>query len=108
VLGYNEGMKKFVYLVLFTVLGFLTQLLLHAIIEQWYIGLLIADFGFYGFGLSWDNWFTIHSTLTIVFSLLGVMFGFKCGQHAWRILYDEKGKLRPEVIAKWRLYKPKI
>ncbi len=92
-------MKRIIYLLSFSALGFLLQLLLHAIIEQWYISLLLSDFDFYGFGLSWSSWFMIHSVLTVVLTILGALLGLKFGLYWWGRLYDEKGKLRSNI--KW-------
>jgi len=90
-------MKKYFYIVSFTFLGFLLQLLFHAIFENWYIGFLVYDFERYGLGISWDSWFFIHHIFTILLSLLGVLFGFWQGKHWWNFLYDENGKAKKNI-----------
>ena len=83
-------MKKIIYITAFTVLGVLVQFLLHALIEVWYIGLLVRDFATFGFGLSWDTWFIIHAVLTILFLIGGVSAGYFSGKKWWRIIYVEQ------------------
>ena len=87
-------MKKITYIVLFTILGFLLQLLLHSILEFIYIRLLVGDFEIFGFGLSWSNWFLVHYIFTVTLLVLGVSFGLWQGIHWWGILYDDKGRIK--------------
>lgn len=83
-------MKKTVYIVSFITLGILIQFLLHALIEVWYIGLLVRDFATFGFGLSWDAWFMIHALLTALFFGAGAVCGFLAGKKWWHIIYIEQ------------------
>jgi len=83
-------MKKTIYIILFTFLGILLQFLLHAVVEIWYINLLSLNFSKYGFGLSWAQWFTIHSVLTIILLIAGGLFGFFAGKFAWKKIYEKK------------------
>src|SRR3989344_2320920 len=82
-------MKRNIYIFLFVVLGAILQFLAHALIEMWYIGLLLADFLKYGFGLTWDTWVLIHNVLTVVFFLAGAWIGYKEGIYWWRKIYEE-------------------
>ena len=82
-------MKRNIYIFLFVVLGVILQFLAHALIEMWYIGLLLADFLKYGFGLTWDTWVLIHNVLTVVFFLAGAWIGYKEGIYWWRKIYEE-------------------
>lgn len=87
-------MKRSVYLIAFTVLGLLVQALVHALVEQWYISLLVSDFERYGFGWSWPTWFAIHHVLTVVFIVLGGGAGFLAGRFFWPRLYHVDGRPR--------------
>jgi len=71
-------------------LGVLLTTILHALVESWYIGLLISDFGTYSLGLSWELWFTIHSIATAVLFVLGVWLGYWLGVRWWQMVYVEK------------------
>ncbi len=84
----RKSHKKTIYAILFTVLGIIISFLVHAVIEIWYIGLLISDFGKYGFGLAWPFWYFIHSVLTILLFVTGAAFGYTQGKYWWRILYE--------------------
>lgn len=87
--------KRIVYIVLFIVLGVLLQFLVHVALEYTYLKLLFRNFELYGFGLSWDTWFTIHHVSSIVLFFLGVAFGFWQGMYWWQRLYDTAGVKRP-------------
>lgn len=89
-------MKRIIYIALFTFLGIILQFMAHALIEIWYIGLLLADFPKYGFGLSWQAWFNIHAVSTVLFLLVGTWIGRKEGIYWWRKIYEEN------MIAKWK------
>ena len=80
-------MKKIIYVALFTFLGFLLQLILHAVFEQWYISLLLKDFETFGFGLSWDEWFLVHHFLSVLLAIAGMLLGFWQGRHWYKIIY---------------------
>lgn len=83
-------MQKKIYIVLFTVLGILLQFLVHAIVEIWYVGLLLQDFQKYGFGFSWNQWFFIHHIGTVILLVVGALFGFWQGKFWWRKIYKER------------------
>lgn len=87
-------MKIYFYIFSFTVLGVILQLVIHAVIEIWYIQLLIEDFETYGFGLSWQTWFMIHHAGTIILLVAGAFFGFRQGKFWWARLYYEDGRRR--------------
>ncbi|OGZ45725.1 MAG: hypothetical protein A3C84_04455 [Candidatus Ryanbacteria bacterium RIFCSPHIGHO2_02_FULL_48_12] len=81
--------KRIIYISLFVLLGILLQFVAHAVLEIWYIGLLLNDFERYGLGLSWEVWVQIHSVLSFVFLALGVLFGYQQGKHWWQKIYIE-------------------
>jgi len=81
-------MKKAVYVVLFILLGVFVQFLVHALIEVWYIGLLIKDFSKYGLGFSWETWVFIHNIGTVAFFIAGFLIGFWQGRYWWRRIYN--------------------
>ncbi len=87
-------MKKLWYVALFTLLGFLFQLGLHAVLETAYIALLTSNYGVFGLGLSWDVWFTIHTWFTGIMAVIGLAAGVWLGLYCWPMLYDEHGKIR--------------
>ena len=80
-------MKKVVYIISFTFLGFLLQILVHAGIEIGYIRLLEIDFNKYTFGLSWEELLLAPSIGGIVLVLAVGIFGFWQGTYWWRRLY---------------------
>jgi len=83
-------MKKSIYIIAFTFLGVLLQLLIHGLVEIWYIGLLISDFPKYSFGLSWSQWFIIHHIGTVVLFVAGALLGYWQGKFWWRKIYEKK------------------
>lgn len=88
-------MKKYFYIFSFTVLGVILQLLIHAIIEIWYLDLLLKDFGTYGFGFSWRAWFVIHHISTVILLVSGIILGFWQGKFWWAKLYlDDRRRKR--------------
>ena len=82
--------KKTIYIAGFTVLGILVSFIVHAGVEIWYIGRLIADFETYGLGLSWSQWVMIHHVGAVLLFLLGLTAGFFQGRLWWRIIYVDK------------------
>ena len=83
-------MKKIIYLILFTILGVLLGFLVHAILEIWYIRLLLSNYERYGLGLTFDTWFTIHTYFSVITFVGGLLFGYFSGKKWWRVLYVEK------------------
>ncbi|HDZ54357.1 MAG TPA: hypothetical protein ENI19_01610 [Candidatus Nealsonbacteria bacterium] len=83
-------MKKKIYIGAFTFFGILLQLLVHALVEIWYIGLLLRDFPQYSLGFSWSQWFIVHHIGTVILFIAGVMFGFWQGKFWWRKIYDKE------------------
>jgi len=81
------AMKKIIYVFLFTFLGILVQFLIHALVEVWYIGLLLEDFPSYGLGFSWENWLMIHNVGAIILFLGGAILGFWQGKYWWKRIY---------------------
>lgn len=81
-------MKKSVYIAACILLGILIQFLIHAFIEIWYIGLLLADFEQYGLGLTWEQWVTIHGVGTVLLLLVGGIIGVWHGQYWWKRMYE--------------------
>ena len=80
-------MKRVVYIALFTLLGILLQFLAHALVEIWYIGLLLKDFNKYGFGFSWDFWLWVHHIGSLIFFITGALFGCLQGKYWWKKIY---------------------
>jgi hypothetical protein len=80
-------MKRIIYIALFIVLGVLLQLLIHGVVEIWYIGLLLKDFETWGLGMSWSTWLMIHTVGMVVLLIAGIIFGFWQGKYWWRRIY---------------------
>jgi len=83
-------MKRAFYILCFTFLGFLLQLIAHALLESAVLALLLDDFDRYGLGLSWGQWYAVHHTLTLAFLIVGLALGYRWGVTWWNILYVEK------------------
>jgi hypothetical protein len=81
-------MKKIIYIAAFTALGLLTQFILHAAIEIWYIGLLLSNFNKYGLGLNWNQWVLIHHAGTVLLLIAGIAAGFWQGKFWWKKIYE--------------------
>lgn len=83
-------MKRAFYIFCFTFLGFLLQLLVHAIVETVVLALLLRDFDRYGLGLTWSRWYAVHHTLTLAFLIAGLGLGYRWGVKWWQAIYVEK------------------
>ncbi len=82
-------MKKTIYLVMFVVLGVLIAFLAYAMIEVWYIDLLIKDFQKYSLGFSWNHWFLINRLLALIFFTGGIFAGYYQGIFWWKKIYEK-------------------
>lgn len=93
-------MKKQIYYLCFMVLGAMIGFFIHAMVEIFYIRLLLSDFDKYGLGWSWPVWEKIHLYGVILLVLGFGLWGFNRGKHFWKVLYvDQKyskwiGKLK--------------
>lgn len=83
-------MKKIIYIISFTFLGLLLQILVHAGIEILYIKMLGKDFDKYSLGLSWNQLVTVHYIGSILLVIAGILFGFWQGKYWWKRLYENK------------------
>lgn len=61
-------------------IGVMIQQLIHALLEIWYINLLIKNFNRYSLGLTWADWFIIHNIGSFILLFLGLWFGYKIGK----------------------------
>ncbi|MEX2052809.1 MAG: hypothetical protein WD898_01120 [Candidatus Paceibacterota bacterium] len=86
----DKKLKKKIYILAFILFGIIIQFIIHAVVEGWYIILLVRDYDKYGFGLSWDSWFLIHHIFTLVLLVAGILFGWQQGKHWWHELYEKK------------------
>lgn len=77
-------MQRVVYLGAFVLLGFLVQLVVHAVLEMAAIELLSRDFAAWSMGLTWDQLFLVHHISAIVLALLGIALGYDLGARAYR------------------------
>ncbi|MBU2544917.1 dolichyl-diphosphooligosaccharide--protein glycosyltransferase subunit 2 [Patescibacteria group bacterium] len=83
-------MKRIFYIISFSFLGLLLQILVHALIEILYIGLLVGDYNKYALGFSWGQLVLIHHIGTVILVILGLLFGFWQGKYWWKRLYEDK------------------
>ena len=95
-------MKKKIYILLFVILGVLIQFLVHALLEIWYIGLLLEDFDRHSLGFSWEDWVVIHHVGSIALLFVGVAAGFQQGKFWWRKIYGE------HALERWLPWRRKI
>ena len=89
-------MKRTVYLICFTFLGILVAFIIHALVEIWYIKLLVRSFSTYGFGLSWATWFRLHWYWSVSMLLLGACLGYIKGKYWWQQIYVLKKYGKPK------------
>lgn len=82
-----ETIKQYTYILLFGILGFLAQIIVHAAGEMGYLFLLVRDFETWSFGLSWDALLVAHAVWTYGLILLGVGIGLWQGAYWWRRIY---------------------
>ncbi len=82
-------MKKIIYIGLFTLLGVMVGILLHALIDL--IALKIDAISLVLFVS------TYHSALTAILVLVGGLTGFVLGKKFWQILYVEKRYGTPRI-----------
>ncbi|OGZ33475.1 MAG: hypothetical protein A2Y98_03040 [Candidatus Portnoybacteria bacterium RBG_19FT_COMBO_36_7] len=83
-------MKKIIYIAASMLLFVLLSFILHSAIEIPMISLLTKNFDKYGLGLSWQNWYAIHSIGTFLLAFLGLAAGYFVGRRWWKIIYIEK------------------
>jgi len=81
-------MKKEIYIILFSVLGFLVNFLILAMIETWYINHYMRDFSGMAYAMISALWLAI-----------GMVFGFIDGKFFWQKIYVEK--VRKKHFFKW-------
>ena len=79
--------KKYFYILLFILLGWMVMFLLYALIEYLFIILLISDFDRNSLGLSWEAWWLLQKMIAIVFSLAGISIGYLRGRYWWQYIY---------------------
>ena len=84
-------MKKAIYLIAVTFLGFLLSVLAHAVIEIYYInyalanGIVLTNYTTFGFGYC-----VLPTWLQAGLAILGIGGGYLLGLRWWRIVYIEK------------------
>lgn len=82
--------KRKIYISLFVVLGLLAGLVVHGLIELWYIHLLTTDFKKFSLGFSWADWFMIHKLWSVITLLGGIVAGYYQGRYWWEIVYEQR------------------
>ncbi len=82
-------MKKIIYILLFTVLGFLVQFIVYAGIYILAVNLLTGNFERYGLGLSWATWAIVRDVAMVIFAVTGILLGFFQGKKWYKKLYEK-------------------
>lgn len=82
--------KRNVYLFCFSVLGLLLGFVIHALVEVWYIKLLLSNFQKYNLGLSWYDLEALHYAVLLLLLPFMTWWGYKQGERWWHVLYVEK------------------
>ncbi len=85
-------LKKYIYIILFVILGILLQLLIHSGAEILYIHLLRNNFEAWSFGLGWDDLWRVHNIATVALLLLGIVAGLCAGKRFWKKIYGKNNK----------------
>jgi len=80
-------MKRLVYYAFSIVLGVLLSFVIHALVEQMYIALLLANFARWSFGLSWDTLLALHHFFSLALLVTGVFGGYFLGVYWWKLVY---------------------
>lgn len=88
--GSAVNFKKFIYILLATVLMVIVSFLIHVIIEIPIIYIVVADFKKYSFGLSWNQILAIHAIFTLILFLAGIIAGLIFGFRWWKYIYVDK------------------
>lgn len=86
---------KTLYIGGFMVFGFLFQLMLHGLLEIWYISLLLDNFNRYSFGFGWADLDRAHDIFSTVFTIGGLYLGYRQGKFWWRRIYEPIPWFRP-------------
>jgi len=88
-------MKKFLYILLFTVFTLLLSLLGHVTLELPILWLITNNFDVYGDSFVWQHWESIHAIGTGLLWFIGLLGGIYGGFRYWRILYIEERYGKP-------------
>lgn len=88
-------MKKFFYVLLFTVFTLLLSLCVHIALELPTLWLITNNFAVYGDSFLWQHWKSIHAIGGALLWLIGFGGGIYGGFRYWRILYIEERYGKP-------------
>src|SRR3990167_7744527 len=92
------SMKRAIYIILFTFLGVLLSFVFHLVLELMSLELLVKNFERYSLGLSWEQWFSIHTIASVVLFFIGMWVGYAQGKKWWNVIYVEKKRpIGPQV-----------
>jgi|WetSurMetagenome_2_1015567.scaffolds.fasta_scaffold69470_4 hypothetical protein len=81
------NIKKAIYIISSMFLGFLFSLIVHAKLEIWYIGKMLAS------GVtpvSFGRQEYLPPLVSILLIVVGLIFGYVIGQRWWQLVYVEK------------------
>jgi len=81
------NIKKTIYIIAAMFLGFLLSLIIHAKLEIWYIGKMLAS-GVTPVSFGRQEYLPPLASLLLAVS--GLVFGYVIGQRWWQIVYVEK------------------
>ena len=80
-------MKKTIYISAFTTLGILLGVLVHALIEMFYIKLLLANFTTFSFGLDVNSLQQFGAFFAVIIIAVCGFWGYSAGKYWWRQIY---------------------
>lgn len=86
----SNGMKRILYIFLFTLLGAIIGFVVHSAIVIFVLTLLVSDFGLWGFGLTWENWVGVHHLGLVLLIIYFSYIGFMQGRVWWQVVYVER------------------
>ncbi|MDD4412339.1 MAG: hypothetical protein PHR00_01705 [Patescibacteria group bacterium] len=90
----KNPIKRRIYIVGFTLLGWLLAFSIYSFGEYLWLNALVDNFDKYSHGLSWDQWWFIHYLILLVFSFGGIIYGFWQGHYWWNKVYDCSGNIK--------------
>lgn len=90
----KSPVKRLIYIVGFTLLGWLIAFSIYSFGEYLWLNALVDNFDKYSYGLSWDQWWLIHYLILLFFSFGGIIYGFWQGHYWWDKVYDCCGNVK--------------
>lgn len=83
-------MKRTIYICCAVILGSLLGIIVHGFVEIPVIALLTLDIEKFGLGMTWEQWYVIHTLWSFATFIGGLVGGYFLGVTWWRIVYIER------------------